>query len=448
MPIDPITAATLTYEQAVELVALDIPLHLPALEKLSPLVARILASANHGIVLRNLPALTVAAAEALAFHKWGLHLTGLVSISRHLGDALAQHIGPLEFGPSLKELQSPRLAKRIAKQSRWEITLNGLESLTPEIARALAYRGPRTDLAPTISLNGLRRLSAETAAELVEYFFTISLHSLCDGRCALEQGAGEALAATDNWDHLKTLLVGDDIAGFLSQNYPERLLSKGIRSLNNLDNDGNRNRNYLNLDELASITPMQARAISEFSGDCIVLSGLEEIGPDVAKELTVLWNRDIEVTINPTKLIDPALVPVALRGLPEGDLYWEWEAAVISPEVAVALASEATADALLAQGYDQLMLPRLRHLRYEVAVALASTSLSLHLDGITELSPEVARVLATHQGPCLTMNGLGTISDATAREIAKHPGVLELDGLRSLSPAAARALSQKITWPK
>jgi hypothetical protein len=447
MPIDPSTAVTLSHEQAEELLALDIPLHLPVLERLSPYIAAKLSSANHGIVLRNLPTLTLAAAKALAPHRWGLHLPGLVSISRELGDALAQHIGPLEFGPSLRELQSPRLAKRIAKQSRWEITLNGLESLAPEIARALAYRGPRTDLSPSISLNSLSYLSAETAAELVEYFRTISLHGLSDGRCVLEQGAGEALAAADAYDR-NTLLVGDDIAAFLSQNYPEQLLSKGIRSLNRLDDEGDPVCNYLDLDELDSITPIQARAISEFSGDYIALSGLEEIGPDLAKELTVLWNSDIEVMINPAKLTDPALVPVALRGLSEGDIYWEWEAAVISPEVAASLASEATADALRESGYDHLVLPRLRHLNYEIAAALAATSLSLHLDGITALSSEVAQALATHQGPCLRMNGLGTITDATAREIAKHPGTLELDGLRSLSPAAARALSHKITWPK
>lgn len=443
MSIDPSTAVSLSYQEAAELVALDRPIHLPALKHLSPRIAQMLSSASQGIVLRNLQSLTVAAAEALAPHKWGLHLPELVSISRELGDALAEHIGTLQFGTALKELHSPALAKKIAKQSKWRITLDGLEAISPEIARSLAYRGQRTDLGPAVSLNGLRRLSAEAAAELVEAFPSISLHCLSDSQFMLEQGAVEQLAEAD-----ALLIDPEDAADFLCQDYPAHLLAKVMNSLHNQRDNGWPSCNFLNLSSLTSLSTTQARAICEFGGDYIDLSGLEEIGPDLARELPILRDTNREITINPKNLTDPALVSVALRGLTEGEYYWEWAAEILSPEAAAALASEEAAAALRSRLHYDLVFPRLRTLNYGVASALAATRLPLHLNGLVDLPPEVAKALAGHRGPCLAMNGLRTIDAAAASEIANYHGTLELGGITSLSPAAARALGQKISWPR
>lgn len=302
MSIDLSTVATLTHEQAAELVALNIPLHLPSLQKVMPSIATTLATAGQGIVLHGLPALTVAAAKALVPHRWGLHLTGLRSISRELGDVLAQHAGPLEFGPSLQELHSPALARRIAKQSRWQIVLNGLESLFPEIARALAYRGHRTDLLPSVSLNGLRRLNSETAAELNEHFHTISIDGLCDGRCVLEAGAGESLAAADPYDDYKELLVGDDIAGFLRRDYPDQLLARAIRSLSRLNEDREPVCDSLDLDSLTSLSPKQAAAIATFGGSTICLGRLARLTDEAALALSEFEN---EIFFNPAVVMSP-----------------------------------------------------------------------------------------------------------------------------------------------
>lgn len=310
MPINMQTAVSLTHEEAAELVALDIPLHLPSLRHLCPYIARRLAAANHGIVLRNLPALTLAAAQAIAPHRWGLHLTGLISISRDVGDALVEHVGTLEFGTCLKELQSPLLAKRIAKQSKWNIVLDGLESLSPDIARALAYDGPRTDLFPAISLNGLRRLSAESAAELAKAFSSVSLTGLAYGSCLLEEGAGEALAAENAYLE-RVVLVGDDIAAFLARDYPARLLALGIRSLNRLDENREPITTFLDLDSLTSINPAQATAIAAFGGSRVSLRGLRMLTVEAAAALS---GYDQQIEFDPRLTLSPAARAALARG--------------------------------------------------------------------------------------------------------------------------------------
>jgi hypothetical protein len=42
----------------------------------------------------------------------------------------------------------------------------------------------------------------------------------------------------------------------------------------------------------------------------------------------------------------------------------------------------------------------------------------------------------------LSLNGLTELSDAAARHLSRHKGVLHLKGLKSLTPAAATALAR------
>ncbi len=58
----------------------------------------------------------------------------------------------------------------------------------------------------------------------------------------------------------------------------------------------------------------------------------------------------------------------------------------------------------------------------------------------TTIEDAAAEILA----PCrfLILDGLTSISDATAQSLASNPGEFSLSGLTSLSPEAAEALSQ------
>jgi len=70
-------------------------------------------------------------------------------------------------------------------------------------------------------------------------------------------------------------------------------------------------------------------------------------------------------------------------------------------------------------------------------------SKDLYLNGLKNLDPEVAEVLAQHRGDDLYLNGLTEISDRTAEALSHHRGAyLYLNGLTSLSDRAAWALAQ------
>ena len=106
-----------------------------------------------------------------------------------------------------------------------------------------------------------------------------------------------------------------------------------------------------------------------------------------------------------------------------------------------------------------------------VAEQLVLHTSNLSLSGLTTITDEVAKVLATHKGDGLKLNGLtnlseaaaqslrkykggggyseglqlkglASISDAVAASFGKHRGRLTLDGLTSLSDAAAKSLAK------
>lgn len=67
--------------------------------------------------------------------------------------------------------------------------------------------------------------------------------------------------------------------------------------------------------------------------------------------------------------------------------------------------------------------------------------MELSLNGLEELTPEVAEALSDHTYR-LELNGLKGISDEVAGILARHEGDLGLDGILELSSAAAESLSR------
>ena len=65
----------------------------------------------------------------------------------------------------------------------------------------------------------------------------------------------------------------------------------------------------------------------------------------------------------------------------------------------------------------------------------------LRLDGLTNLTPEIAEELATYRGG-LSLNGLTYLSSGLAESLAKHENALSLDGLATLSPDVAERLAR------
>jgi len=102
--------------------------------------------------------------------------------------------------------------------------------------------------------------------------------------------------------------------------------------------------------------------------------------------------------------------------------------------------------------YVELSLEGLRELDAATALTVAGFGGRLKLDTITALSHEAARALEQHStsstlhsawGPAsLSLNGLTSLDEETARTLAAYEGSLSLNGVTTLTDDASQALSQ------
>jgi hypothetical protein len=82
---------------------------------------------------------------------------------------------------------------------------------------------------------------------------------------------------------------------------------------------------------------------------------------------------------------------------------------------------------------------RAKTMTAEVAVELLKTPNSLRVD-VTDLSPDVAAVLATYKGE-LRFDSLTTLTPETAAALATRSSLIDLPKVATLTPAVAKALA-------
>lgn len=87
-------------------------------------------------------------------------------------------------------------------------------------------------------------------------------------------------------------------------------------------------------------------------------------------------------------------------------------------------------------------LSRYNIIEPEAARSLAALSQELCLDGITSLTTVAARELAKHPGPGLSLDGVRSLTNSAARALAEYEGWLSLCGLTSLNDSTAQELAQ------
>lgn len=92
-----------------------------------------------------------------------------------------------------------------------------------------------------------------------------------------------------------------------------------------------------------------------------------------------------------------------------------------------------------------ISLPAITEITFPVAEQLARAPGDLHLDGLRSLTADVARALAAHGGEKnkLSLNGLETLDIETARSLVGHQGPLLLDKLSVISDALAEILASR-----
>ena len=274
--LDSSTVTTLTVEQARELMAKKLQStggldggfgSLDALTILDPEVAEVLVESPGAISFNGLTELSPATAAVLARHKpvsgFGaadLRLNGLKTIAPEAAEALAAHEGKvLLYG--LERLDSVPLAQKLARQ--WGELRLGLTELSPEIAAELAkHRGNEEDK----TRPGVTHRRADGAASVLRL----------DMITTLSPETAEALAA-----HEGVLVLN----GLVSLDPPvAAALAKRV---------GNRKNNRVGtlvLNGLPAISQEAAGALAVFTGE-LVLKGITDLSPEAAAALATHKGR-------------------------------------------------------------------------------------------------------------------------------------------------------------
>ena len=200
-------------------------------------------------LLQSVTELNVEVAQILSqFSKGDLRLHRVQTITPEVARALApQGKKGVTLWLGLTTI-TPEVAKALAAHSRGMLALNALDKISVEVARELAqFRGKLT-------LNGLTTLSPEVARELAKHRSKFTLFGLME----ISDEAAEALS-----DHRATMLL----------NGLTKLTSVPLTTTMLRSNDG-----FLNLSKVQTISDEVVQVFAEYKGTRpIRLTGLTEL---------------------------------------------------------------------------------------------------------------------------------------------------------------------------
>jgi len=292
---------------------------------------------------------------------------------------------------SLESLD-PETAAVLASYDEGPLFLDGLAELSPEAARALKQfkGGPRSyaSYGSGLSLAGLEILSPEAAAELAAF-------------------GGEAL--------------------FLGVT---ELSEAAFRSLMKF-------RRRLYLPRLARVPAGAAESMADYRGPGLSILGLATLSMEEARVLAGLGNRWNGRLPN-EKNISPETAAVlagrkVVNNVVNKVVRLEFDGATLSAETVRELA--AFPGVLLLRGLTQAVLSD------DMLAALAEyNGGGLGLGGLTAVSPDLAKRLATFATKFLFLDDVTELSPEAAQLLADFPGSVSLDGLTEVSPELVRAL--------
>lgn len=347
-------------------------LHLDGMTSIDAATAQALVSSRAGLLsLNGLTSLDAGAARMLTSSGCILNLDGLKTLAPDTAKELTatgRRTGPSAGGQGsggqpncrlhlngLAELP-PETAAVIAAAGRpLDLSFDGLKTLSPEAARALA--GSKVS---SLSLNGLKTLSPEAAQSLAG--LTVGTLSL-NGLTAISSDVARTLAASVQ---LKLCLNGltdlDEAAA------KELVKHKGL---------------FLELRGLTSLTPATAQALAEFSGQRLDL-GLTTLDAAVAREIAKMKKDSVALDVR-EPLSDGTVLLLLQRNIHGA---WFGRMGSLSLEAAKLLAERPGLELLL-DGITGFTAPE----SVEVAKALAKTKGRLALPNLKKLSPKTLAAL-------------------------------------------------------
>ncbi len=269
---------------------------LRGIASITPEQAKELVEKEDSIFLDNVKEISPEVAEYFGKFKERLYLDGLTSMTSEVALYLSKHNGIL----SLKGLTSitPAVAKHLSEHKE-EVDLSGLTSITPEVAQHLVKRKGNHDysglasITPAVAiqlckadgslkLDGMQSITPEVAKHLGQSKHMVQLN----GISSLSPESAEELSKIGDWlilDGIKE--ITDEIAVKLGK-HKLSLFLNGLESISVEAAKHLKNVNgCLSLNGLKSITPEAAEQLSGHNGQ-LVLSGLSSITPQIAERLS------------------------------------------------------------------------------------------------------------------------------------------------------------------
>jgi hypothetical protein len=436
--VDPRGITALTVEQARNLKPNRGSLRFEKLTELTPAVAAILAEQEAELTFNAVTSLSAESAKALAGHKKSLSFPKLAGLAADAAQALARHEGG-------------------------SLTLNGLPTVSPEVAKALVdYKGD-------LHLDGAKEVSADAAAVLAGRKGAIHLGGLTSlTSIPLAQKLGG-----QNFMNLNALAtVSDDVgrALFMSPDAKSIELYLGLKelSLGTAKAMGERGRTvgaHFHMNELESIPDEIAEALScKAAIRCSKVTMLSDRAAkalnqfnhshmyalsDVSNEALEMFSKRQGFMIHGLKKLD--CVPFASTVMSNNSSFLDLnQLATISDEAADALAKDA-----IRSNRGVVPLPALKSLNsVALAEVLAAQKGNLRLPKLEKVSDAALGALVAHKGP-IDLSGLTTLqapqAAALAKALAGREDELVLNGVQELSDEAARALAEtkgRISLPR
>ena len=215
-------------------------------------------------------------AERLVGRTEHLTFTNLETLSPEVAAVLAKHPENLSF-PAVKQISTETAKALAAKEYVW-ISLDGLEEMSPEVARELA--------AAKCALR-VGDITPEIAKIFGNREGTTSL-----GLSSINPDVAAALSKHNGWLSLHNLRTIDaDSAATLAQN-----------------------KHWLSLNVLTSLTPDVAEALGKFDGKTLDLNGLPSIDVESATKLSTARCQGGGLYLNGLTTISPEIVNVLANG--------------------------------------------------------------------------------------------------------------------------------------
>jgi hypothetical protein len=350
-----------------------------------------------------------------------IFLHGLLRLPRSVARVLARHRGHLYLDKLVSITDT--VAGELSRHKGGGLSLNNLQGLSVAAAWALGRH------AGELSLNRLRTLDPDAASGLAQHQSRLDLQGLrwlsSEAAAALAQHRGDITF------HGLTTLTGR-IASHLGR-HRGKLHVHGVASLSAAAAEAfGRRQGYLCLQGVERLSPTQARLLAGHRGP--LLFDRLDVDDAVAAclgrhEGSLAVNVRHGITLQGLESLMQHVGQVCLVGLTAVD---ERQARVLA----------AQADWHGLPGLSGLFLNGVKEITPSVAAILAGHRAGgLSLGSIEILTEDLARELVRH--PLLCLDGVAGVTDRVAGILAAHSGAtLSLKGLKNLSPSSLAKLRE------